>query len=315
MATLYIDHKNIRLQLEGARLCIFQDYKHSGSAPLGQIERIVCLGVTAFDSKVLSELSERQISLICINPRKADRAVIIAGHRHNEVQRRLNQYAAVNDSQTCQRWANLLVLHKLRAQQRLLKHIMSKRMDKRHPLFKAGKTLETQIMQLRRLREASVESLRGIEGAAAASYFQGFCQAFAPALEFTGRNRRPPKDPVNACLSLAYTMMHSDAVRACHIAGLDPMLGFYHRPAFGRDSLASDLIEPLRPYVDEWVWQLFRENMLQTAHFSKNQGACLLGKAGRKIFFGNYEPFARRHRKTLRRICQLLAKQLGTIRE
>jgi CRISPR-associated protein Cas1 len=63
---------------------------------------------------------------------------------------------------------------------------------------------------------------------------------------------------VNACLSLGYTLLHFDAVRACHETGLEPYVGFYHEPAFARESLACDFIEALRPKVDEWVWRLLR---------------------------------------------------------
>ena len=80
-----------------------------------------------------------------------------------------------------------------------------------------------------------------------------------------------------------YTLLHTLAVQACGVAGLDALLGFYHRPAFGRESLASDLIEPLRPAVDLWVWQLLRSRTLGEDHFTQDNGACLLGKAGRRL--------------------------------
>jgi len=150
--------------------------------------------------------------------------------------------------------------------------------------------------------------LRGLEGAAARTYFQGLSALFPPALGFVGRNRRPPRDPVNACLSLAYTLLHFEAVRAAHMAGLDPLLGFYHRPAVGRESLASDLIEPLRPHADAWVWEMFRSRSLRAEHFGKEGKACLLGKAGRKIFYQAFEKFARAPRRMLRRQCHLLAR-------
>jgi hypothetical protein len=69
-------------------------------------------------------------------------------------------------------------------------------------------------------------------------------------LIFGGRNRRPPRDPANAVLSLGYTLLHFEAVRACYGAGLDPMIGFFHNLDFGRESLACDLVEPLRPRLD-----------------------------------------------------------------
>ncbi len=142
---------------------------------------------------------------------------------------------------------------------------------------------------------------------AARVYYEALTALFAPALGFTGRNRRPPRDPVNACLSLVYTLLHFEAVRAAHMAGLDPLLGFYHRPAFGRESLASDLIEPLRPHADAWVWHLFRKNILRSDHFGRDGEACLLGKAGREAFYQHYEGFAGPPRRYLRRQCRLLA--------
>ncbi|MDO9225186.1 MAG: CRISPR-associated endonuclease Cas1 [Pseudomonadota bacterium] len=156
----------------------------------------------------------------------------------------------------------------------------------------------------------AIASLRGIEGAAARAYFQGLAALFPASLEFSGRNRRPPRDPVNACLSLGYTLLHFDAVRACHIAGLDPLLGFYHRPSFGRESLASDLIEPLRPHLDRQVWHLFRDRILRADHFSQDKGACLLGKAGRAAFYQDYESHAAATRRLLLRQCRILAKHL-----
>lgn len=89
-------------------------------------------------------------------------------------------------------------------------------------------------------------SLLGLEGALAACYFRCFANMLKPRdfdarWDFASRNRRPPRDPVNACLSLAYTLLHFEAVRAAHAAGLDPLLGFYHRPAFGRESLACEI--------------------------------------------------------------------------
>jgi hypothetical protein len=126
-----------------------------------------------------------------------------------------------------------------------------------------------------------------------------------------GRNRRPPRDPVNAALSFTYTLLHFDAVRAAHGAGLDPMVGFYHRPAHGRESLACDLIEPLRPRADAWVRMLFRERELRGEHFATNKGACLLGKAGRERFHAAWESYASVPPRWLRRQCATLA---GTLR-
>lgn len=157
-------------------------------------------------------------------------------------------------------------------------------------------------------------TLRGLEGTAARAHFAGLAAVLPPALGFTGRNRRPPRDPANACLSLGYTLLHAEAVTAAQAAGLDPLLGFYHRPAFGCESLASDLIEPLRAEVDAWVAALFRDRTLREDHFTRPEspgGACLLGKAGRQTFYAEWAAHAVRPlRRWLRWRCAALARVL-----
>jgi CRISP-associated protein Cas1 len=155
-----------------------------------------------------------------------------------------------------------------------------------------------------------MEGLRGVEGAAQAAYFRAYTALFPEALGFHNRNRRPPCDPVNACLSVGYTLAHFEAVRAAHAAGLDPFLGFFHEIAFGRESLACDLIEPVRPGVDAWVWEMFRSRGLRGEHFTVDKGACLLEKAGRARFYERFKPFLDSAANRLRGYCRLLARAL-----
>jgi CRISP-associated protein Cas1 len=154
-------------------------------------------------------------------------------------------------------------------------------------------------------------ALNGLEGAAAAAYFNAFQTLFAPALGFVGRRRRPPPDPVNTCLSLGYTLLLHEAVRETQIVGLDPMLGFLHVPERGRESLACDLVEPLRPHVDEWVWQRFAARELRPEHFTiMPDGACLMGKSARAAFYDQFESLVRGLRRLLRRQARQLAADL-----
>lgn len=104
-----------------------------------------------------------------------------------------------------------------------------------------------------------METLRGLEGGASATYFQAYTKLFPESLRFKKRNRRPPEDPVNAMLSLCYTLLHYEIVREIEVIGLDPTIGFYHQFDYGRESLACDLVELYRIDVDRFVWELFRE--------------------------------------------------------
>ena len=155
-----------------------------------------------------------------------------------------------------------------------------------------------------------LENLRGIEGAAQAIYFHALTALFPQSLNFRTRSRRPPRDPVNACLSLGYTLAHFEAVRTLHAAGLDPFLGFFHELSFGRESLACDLIEPVRPSVDAWVWQMFRSRELRSEHFTSDKGACLLEKTGRLRFYERFEPFLESLARRFRSYGRLLVRDL-----
>jgi CRISPR-associated protein Cas1 len=202
---------------------------------------------------------------------------------------------------------------KLRSQSRFLRQALQRRPDCRKPLWDGIEQIQRACAGIGRAEEgaSTVQRLRGIEGAAAASYFSAFAPLFPADLAFAGRNRRPPKDPVNAALSLGYTLLHFEAVNACHAAGLDPYVGFYHEPAYHRESLAADLIEPLRASVDAWVWRLFAERDLRGESFVQEEGGCLLKKHGREVFYARYELFIRPLRCRLRRHCLLIARRLA----
>jgi CRISPR-associated protein Cas1 len=204
--------------------------------------------------------------------------------------------------------ARRLIAGKLAAQIRLLGTAQAQRPDARKPLHDGINSIRC---LLPKLAAADRDALLGLEGAGAAAHYAALTALFPPSLNFAGRNRRPPRDPVNACLSLGYTLLHFEAVRAAYGAGLDPLLGFYHEPAYGRESLACDLIEPLRPRLDGWVWGLFRERRLRAEDFVADKGACLLAKGGRQTFYAGYEYWVPPLRRYLRRECYRLANWLN----
>jgi len=312
MATLYINRSNLELKSDGNTLVIYADSQRQNSIPLKMIERLIIQHSTRLDTGLLLKLAEAGASVLLLSPRHSRRIAILLGASHNEAAIRLAQALHVTTQEHSLPIARQLVLGKLHRQNRVLQHAMRERPDARKPIFDALQTLNDIHHRITQAQTLDLASLRGHEGAAARSYYQAYAAILPPNLNFTGRNRRPPRDPVNVGLSLAYTLLHFDAVRAAHSAGLDPMLGFYHQPAIGRESLASDLIEPLRPLADQWVWQQFRERSLRPDHFSYDQEACLLGKAGREHFYQAWEQHASTHRRWLRRQCATLAKQLRT---
>jgi CRISP-associated protein Cas1 len=151
---------------------------------------------------------------------------------------------------------------------------------------------------------ADMEELLGIEGNAARIYFEHFqgmikrgddTHADAAAarefpFDFVNRNRRPPRDAVNALLSLAYSMLAKDLTIVCQAVGFDPYMGFYHQPRFGRASLALDLMEPFRPLIaDSAVLSAINTRMVTPRDFVRAGDSVALTADGRKAFFRAYE--------------------------
>lgn len=312
MGILYIDRKDIELREEGNHLCLYEAGERRSTVPLNLLERVVIHGRITLNSGVLTRLVEHDVGLVVLGGRQHRHVAILGGHPHGETRRRIGQYRWIADPHYRAHWSLGLVRLKLKSQRRLLLQAASQRPDCKPDLLDSADRIGRALEGLTLMQpEADMEPrLRGIEGAAGNAYFSGYRTLFAPSLDFTGRNRRPPKDPVNATLSLAYTLLHAEAVAACHQAGLDPYVGFFHDPAYSRESLASDLIEPLRAKIDAWIWRLFADRTLRGDAFSRQDNACLLGKAGRQTFYAEYERFIRPIRKLLRRITLSMARQL-----
>jgi len=145
-------------------------------------------------------------------------------------------------------------------------------------------------------KAVSIDELRGHEGNAAAIYFRHFAGMFkagvseiAARFDANGRQRRPPPDPVNAVLSLAYSMLTNECTVACRLASLEPTVGALHATRPGRPALSLDLMEPFRPLIaDSIAISAFNRGELTEGHFLQTAAGCALTDAGRKGFFGAY---------------------------
>jgi CRISPR-associated endonuclease Cas1/CRISPR-associated protein Cas4 len=147
---------------------------------------------------------------------------------------------------------------------------------------------------------STVEELLGAEGRIAALYFGGFSSMLRPTesmrpdgglnFDFNGRNRRPPRDPVNAMLSFGYALLAKEATVALLATGLDPHWGVYHRPRHGRPALALDLMEEFRPLlVDSAVLTAVNTGAVDTGCFESGASGCAMNARGRKAFLGVFE--------------------------
>lgn len=287
MRSLYLDRRDAEIDLEGGAIVVRVKGDCIARIPPGGLERVVVRGARCVGTRLLAALWEQDAGLLVLSGRHGIPTARLLGRGHGDAQIRLRQYELSLDVAQRLALSRELVRAKLHAQRRLLLRLAARRPDAR-PALLAGAARVAAAWSSAAMAPDR-DALLGQEGAAAAGYIEALTAVFAPSLGFAGRNRRPPRDPVNAVLSLGYTLLHHEATRVAQIRGLDPLLGVLHEPAPNRESLASDLIEPLRPHVDALTVKLFAERTLRADHFTRDGDACLLGKAGRQAFYAAWD--------------------------
>lgn len=328
MGTLYIDRKGIHIKLDGNALAFYANGEREGIVPLVPLKRVVVIGKVTIETSVLNKLADENITVIFLSGRSMKFHGMLHGKLHNNAILRLKQYEKSLYNKNCQNcfaveFSMGLIHRKLQNQLSVLNTALEQRPDLRLPLFSAIEAIERIVQKLEDLKgsvigglstgaEFILEKLRGYEGSAATAYFGGYTRLFADSLNFKNRNRRPPEDPVNAMLSLCYTLVHFELVREIEVIGLDPTIGFYHRFEYGRESLACDLVEVFRQEVDKFVWELFRERHFTARDFAKDEErpGCYLKKTGRERFYPLYETWAKGKRPLFVQEVKTLAKKI-----
>jgi CRISPR-associated protein Cas1 len=292
MATIYIDRKNIHVKLDGNALAFYANGRREGTAPIGPLSRVVVVGAAVMETPVLHRLADEGIAVLFLSGRRGRFRGRLQGRLHNNGLLRLRQYEK-SSGKWGDRWCRSLVAKKVDAQRQLLREAANIRPDLRFDLTRAVNILSGILHKLEK-EGLPTDTVRGLEGSGAAHYFGAYTGLFAPSLGFANRNRRPPRDPVNALLSLTYTLLHYELVREIEIIGLDPTIGFYHDFEYGRESLACDLVEIFRPAADRLVWRAFAERALTDRDFTRDgeEQGCYLKKAGRENYYRLYESWA-----------------------
>lgn len=282
MTRIVIDRHHVSLDYATDCMIIRVPDQVPRTVPLGRIEQLICMHNTQLTTQLIGQLYKRGIDFIVLNLRFEKSSYALFSDQARQVERRCVQYDWQLKEDRRLQLAKDLCKHKFKALENNLSFFKT---DK---AIRACKLINNTRFELDQTC-ISEDQLRGIEGNLQKVAFDCWREQIPATLGFHRRERRPPKDPVNSILSLAYTLVHQDAVRQAKRYGLDPYLGFYHRTAFGRHSLACDLMEPVRPFVESWVVELFKKGVLDKRCFSFSDKGCLLGKAGRESFYAAFE--------------------------
>lgn len=200
---------------------------------------------------------------------------------------RKRQYTLSDQKDTRTSLGAQILYGKIDNERRLLMRFARNHSEIEPELNKTTRDLKNAAIKLKKFK--SEEQLRGVEVLASKLYFGVFDRLILsddPAFGFQGRNRMPPRDPVNAMLSFAYTLLASDCIHALTCVGLDPYVGFLHRDRPGKPSLALDLMEELRPLeADRLVLRLINLKAISGEMFEENDGGGIyLNFTGKRRF-------------------------------
>jgi len=285
---LYVNRHDARVTVRGSHLVVTDTDGNKAEVPLEQVEQVVVVGYGQVTTQALLAClgAGIPVAYVALSGRFLGAAVGPPG-AHGV----LRTAYALRFRRTAFRLAvaRSLGASKIHNQRAMLRRNAGATADLPADLA------EMHDLHAKALEAPSLAALRGMEGRAGRLYFRHWPKmlkdpAWWPADQPLRRTRRPPRDPVNALLGLAYTCLTADFVRACAVVGLDPYLGVMHSSKHGRPALALDLMEPFRPLVaDSTVLRLLNTGGLNGAHFRKAAQACYLNDAGRKAFFAAYE--------------------------
>ena len=291
--TLYVTTEDAYLALDGENIVVKCGEAVAARYPLHILESIVSFSYAGASPALMGKCAEAGIALSFCTPRGKFLASVRGKGGGNVLLRRAQYRVADDPAQSC-RIARCSIFGKLYNCRWSIE-----RTARDHSLRVDTEKLKNASSQLRELLptvldEWSLESLRGTEGAAATIYFSVLNEMILSNkeyFEFTGRSRRPPLDPINALLSFAYSLLAGNCASALESVGFDSYVGFMHSDRPGRESLALDLMEELRPCMaDRFVLTMINNRIITPEHMIVSQsGAVRLNDAGRKLFLMHWQ--------------------------
>ncbi len=286
--TLFITSEDAYLSLDGENVVVNRGHEEMGRFPLHTLCSIFSFSYAGASPALMGACAKRQINLTFCTPRGKFLARTVGSHQGNVLLRRTQYRVADDPLQSC-RMASAFLFGKVHNARWSIERTL-----RDHALRVDTSRLKEVSLQLKGLlpaivQETALDSLRGLEGAAATLYFSVLDEMILnekDAFFFRERSRRPPLDNMNAMLSFAYALLGNDCASALEAVGLDSYVGFLHRDRPGRTSLAMDLMEELRPCMaDRFVLTLVNNRMVSPRDFIRQEsGAVTLSEDGRRAF-------------------------------
>lgn len=289
--TLYVQTQGSYLRLDHDNVVVEAEGKTALQVPLHHLGGLAVFGNVLLSPFLLHRCAEdgRAVAWYTSYGRFQGR---LAAPTSGNVLLRCAQHEAHIDPARSLALARSFVAGKIRNSRHVLLRALRDDIPDPSPVEQAAQRLQSLLLATADARD--VDALRGVEGAASALYFACFPRLVLrpePAFSFTDRNRRPPRDPVNALLSFGYALLAQECTSALEGVGLDPQIGYLHALRPGRAALALDLMEEFRSLVaDRAALTLINRGQIEPRHFDNREGgAVLLNAEGRRIFLAHWQ--------------------------
>lgn len=236
-----------------------------------ELHTVYCYGPVGVTDDAMQVLFAHDVAVAWLTPAGSRCRGRLVRSDPSRTTLRLLQHRALADAAGQRDWAAQVVTAKIDSQVAAARHYQ------RQGHAAAGGVLRQFQAAREQCPSATLDQLRGLEGTASAAWFGLLGQVLVPAWSFTLRTRRPPRDPINALLSLGYTWLLSRVIARCDAVGLEVNLGGLHDYRPGRPSLACDLMEPFRvPAVDRWVVSICNQGQISAGDFRPDDGGIYL---------------------------------------
>ena len=290
---LYVDEQGCVLKKTGERLLVVKEGETIRDIPLIHLGQVVLCGNISVTTPVMQTLLNEGIPVVYLSAYGRYQGVLMPQISRNSLLR-VAQHRVADNPEKCLALAKAFVHGKI-SNMRLM---LQRRKWRGKTETDAEETaIESSIEGMRKMRARlpkaeNLPELLGFEGNASADYFRSFSSMLNAEMGFgfEHRTRRPPKDPTNALLSFAYSLLTADVISAIQIVGLDPYVGFFHQQTYGRPCLALDLMEEFRPIIaDSVVITLINNRQITPNDFTQSHGGWFLKDPARKKFYAAYE--------------------------
>ncbi|MFH1749162.1 MAG: CRISPR-associated endonuclease Cas1 [Planctomycetota bacterium] len=315
MPVAYVTEPGAVVHLKGRTLEVHKEDERLADWELIRLDGLCLTGGTHITQPAMRALMKAGIELVLLATDGRMLGRLTPLNARNAALR-MEQYRCYLDAARRLEYALSLVQAKLVNARALLM-----RYARNHPgADLTGAAAELQAIVEDVARVADLAALMGTEGNAARIYFGVFDRMCRNELRFERRSTRPPRDPVNALLSLGYTFLVNDLTSILGAIGFDPCLGFYHGIESGRPSLALDLAEPFRTgLIDRFILHLVNNRVFAATDFEQRDGGCYLSRSAFKGFVRQYQRIMLRRRidsitgkrETYRRHLQLQAERFA----